>query len=148
MARSWRTPGPSSFLTSSVIASPVATAMVGLGVGSPGTKNAIERQTITTDRGCEHAPDAQITSVAATQTAVRRTAWRMARGGRGTGADSRESTARWSAVAPRQTADVAFVGMWHGTILVAGVLLGVSGVALAQTPTTSPPSHSSRPFEI
>jgi hypothetical protein len=38
--------------------------------------------------------------------------------------------------------------MWQGTILVAGVLLGVSGIALAQTPTTSAPSHSARPFEI
>ena len=38
--------------------------------------------------------------------------------------------------------------MWHGAILVAGVLLGVSAVARAQTPATPLPSNSSRPFEI
>jgi len=38
--------------------------------------------------------------------------------------------------------------MWHGAIVVAGILLGVSAVARAQTPATPLPSNSSRPFEI
>jgi hypothetical protein len=65
-------------MTSSAIASPERTSIVGLGVESPGTKNAIERHTTTIERGCVHALDAQTIIVAATYTAVRRTARRTA----------------------------------------------------------------------